>query len=113
MLIILGDNDQVGLQHVKEEVPPSLTQTIELEHRHRPYEGMNMDLEQRGGGGNEMQEMDTLISLPLFRVTGTTMDIEKLYEKLQGNDQPLREVNSFEQKPRDFGAHWKTRIGRK
>ena len=68
-----------------------------------------MNLEQRSGDG----EMEALISLPLFRVTGTSMDIEQLYEKLQENDEPLGGANSYYQKPRGLGTQWKTRIGKR
>ena len=77
-----------------------------MENLEDPNEGMIMDIEQRSG-----EEDDGLISLPLFRVTGTSMDIQKLFEKLKDNEEPLGGQNSFQPKSRAFGTQWKTRIG--
>ena len=39
------------------------------------------------------------VSFPLFRITGTSMDIAKLYKQLQKNDQLVGEKISHSHKP--------------
>ena len=56
-------------------------------------------------------EIEGLISFPLFRITGTSMDIDKLYKQLQQNDQPMEGKKSHRPKPTSFQGQWKTRIG--
>ena len=79
---------------------------MDAENLPDPNEGVIVDLEQRSGDDD-----GGLISLPLFRVTGTSMDIQKLFEKLKEHDEPLGGENSFQPKSRGFGTQWKTRIG--
>ena len=72
-----------------------------------PDKGMVMNLEQGSG-----DEMDALISLPLFRVSGTSMDMKKLYDKLhEKNNVVLKRGGSYLAKSKGFGAQWKTRVG--
>ena len=61
-------------------------------------------LRNEGGGG--------LISVPLFRITGTSMDIAKLYKQLHQNDPTkMGGKNSHRLKPTSFQGQWKVRIG--
>ena len=60
---------------------------------------------------SQIDENGGQISLPLFRVSGTSMDIEKLFEKLKDNEKPLGGGNSYEPYPRPLNTQWKTRIG--
>ena len=60
---------------------------------------------------NQFDENGKLISLPLFRVSGTSMDIEKLFEELKENEEPLGGGNLFLPNPRPLSTQWKTRIG--
>ena len=60
---------------------------------------------------SKLDENGGQISLPLFRVSGTSMDIEKLFEKLQDNEKPLGGGNSYKPYPRPLNTQWKTRIG--
>ena len=68
-------------------------------------EGMIMDIKRKLG-----KEVAGLISLPLFRVTGTPMDIEQLYEQLQENNQALGGKVTHQPKP-SFETQWKIRMG--
>ena len=65
-----------------------------------------MDFKQRIANG-----LRGLISLPSFKITGTSMDIKQLYGQLQENDQHLRGKNSNRLKTRNLQTQWKTRIG--
>jgi len=60
---------------------------------------------------SKLDENGGQISLPLFRVSGTSMDIEKLFEKLKDNEKPWGGGNSYEPYPRPLNTQWKTRIG--
>ena len=107
---IVGFKQEIGGYLTKELqspiIPPPMVPPLELQNTEDMNENMIMNLENRSG-----EDSDGLISLPLFRVTGTSMDIEKLVEKLQKNKQPLGGDVSYQQRPRAFGTQWKTRIG--
>ena len=72
-----------------------------------------MNLEQGNG-----DETDPLISLPLFRVSGTSMDMKRLYDKhvekkwdVDGKNPGTLKRLSYRPKSANFGAQWKTRVG--
>ena len=101
-----GEFPQPERPKVTEIEAATLSLPLKIEDVEPSYEGILKNVEEPN-----RNEMDALISLPLFRVSGTTMDIEKLYETLQENDKPFAGESSYQQKPRAFNTQWKTRIG--
>ena len=79
---------------------------IVLNDREKLLQDLLLSLENQQVG-----EDGALISLPLFRVTGTSMDIENLVEKLEDNTEPLGGENSHEPAPGPLQTQWKTRLG--
>ena len=88
----------------KKEELSSIRPKFDLSNREETQQ-LLIDLE------NQMDENGGQISLPLFRVSGTSLDIEKLFEKLKDNDKPLGGENSYQPNPRPLSTQWKTRIG--
>ena len=108
-LIISGFQKEVEQWNKQNKNSPNMMDDqirLDMENVENPNEGVVMNIEQKIGEGE-----DGLISLPLFRVTGTSMDIQNLFEKLKDNEEPLGGENSFQPKSRGFGTQWKTRIG--
>ena len=91
-------------QEKKEEIP-IIKPVIVTKNKDADRMKLMMELE------NQLDENGGLISLPLFRVSGTSMDIEKLFEKLKENDKPLGGENSYMPNPGPLSTQWKTRIG--
>ena len=108
MLFISGKDKQVEPWYVMEEAVPILTPLLEQASLGEPYEELIINSEEKN-----RSEMDAFVPLPLFRATGTSMEIENLYKKLHENDQRLRGGNSYHQKPSTFETQWKTRIGKR
>ena len=90
--------------HQFDQIPASITSKFAFDNNQATQQ-LVLDLE------NQIDENGGQISLPLFRVSGTSLDIEKLFEKLKENEKPLGGGNSYEPYPRPLNTQWKTRIG--
>ena len=98
-----GEQEKIDTGYENEEASDSLLQPDEI---YDPNTGMIMNLVQGNG-----DETDPLISLPLFRVSGTSMDMKRLYDKLDGKNPGTLKRLSYRPKSTSFGAQWKTRVG--
>ena len=88
----------------KKEALPLLSPKFDMSDK-KETQQLLIDLE------NQMDENGEQISVPLFRVSGTSLDIEKMLEKLSNNDKTLGGENSYQPKSRPLSTQWKTRIG--
>ena len=101
---ISGYENEMKQWNEKKEELPLLGPKFDMSDK-KETQQLLIDLE------NQMDENGEQISVPLFRVSGTSLDIEKMLEKLNNNDKTLGGETSYQPKSRPLSTQWKTRIG--